>query len=471
MADERDRLEIQFVKKRHLKTAPQQTATLTVSGKPLALNELSTHFRNIPLTQLVTASREFAITARVDIQNALNYLLCETYPARLLGIHRMYSHSTLTFSDLLNTENDPVFIAPLQYWEMDVGELVPVRCLRQGLWLCRDDEVGLSFAVLLTPLERSGRDWGSHVEIAVPAGEEGAKLTRTLLDYVEKLVNEGQSYRGKVISLQAVEGATSGAVRVQRLRSVKREDVILPQETLQLLEQNVVNFIHHREELKKLGMASKKGLLFYGPAGTGKTHTIHYLASQLPGHTTLLVTPEQIGMLDQYFQLARLLQPTMLVIDDVDLIVRGHDGRHGPCDESLINKLLNEMDSVQDDTATLFVLTTNRPEQLEAALASRPGLIDQAIDFPFPDEDGRRRLVRLYARNLEVTNEIVTLIVQKTNRASGAFIKELMRRAAQYFLQSDSEKLEIKHVESALDEMLFRGGSLNLKLLGVAQAA
>jgi ATP-dependent 26S proteasome regulatory subunit len=309
------------------------------------------------------------------------------------------------------------------------------------------------------------------VEIAVPAGEEGAKLTRTLLDYVAKLTNEGQSYRGKVISLQTLDSYGSTGVRVQKLRTVNRDDVILPQQTLQLLEQNIINFTRKRENLKKLGMASKKGILLYGPPGTGKTHAIHYLASQLPGHTTLLVTPEHIGLLDQYFQLARLLQPTMLVIDDVDLIVRGSEG-HGPCDESLLNKLLNEMDSVQDDTATLFVLTTNNPEQLEAALASRPGLIDQAIDFPFPDEEGRRRLVRLYSRQLELTDDLVNVIAQKTNRASGAFIKELMRRAAQYLLQSgDTGKLEIKHVEAALDEMLFRGGSLNLKLLGVAQAA
>ena len=461
------------MKKRHAKAKQLESVKLsTATGKPLALNELATHFQAIPLTQLVTASREFPITARVDLQSALNYLLSETYPARLLGVHRMYSHRTLTFSDLLNIERDPVLIAPLQYWEMDIGESVPARCLRQGLWLCRDDEVGLSFAVLLTPLERSGRDEGSHVEIAVPAGEEGAKLTRTLLDYVEKLTNEGQSYRGKVISLQTLDGYGSTGVRVQRLRSVNRDDVILPPQTLQLLEQNVINFTRKRDNLKKLGMSSKKGILLYGPPGTGKTHTIHYLAGQLPGHTTLLVTPEQIGLLDQYFQLARLLQPTMLVIDDVDLIVRGSDGGHGPCDESLLNKLLNEMDGVQDDTATLFVLTTNNPEQLEAALASRPGLIDQAIDFPFPDEEGRRRLVRLYSRQLELSDDLVNIIAQKTNRTSGAFIKELMRRAAQYLLQSgDSGTLDIKHVEAALDEMLFRGGSLNLKLLGVAQAA
>lgn len=117
-----------------------------------------------------------------------------------------------------------------------------------------------------------------------------------------------------------------------------------------------------RESLQKLGTPIKKGLLFYGPPGTGKTHTIHCLASQLPDHTTLLVTAEQVALLDHYLQLARFLQPAMVVVEDVDLIARKREEMYGPCDESRLNKLLNEMDGLGDDPAVLFVLTTNRPE-------------------------------------------------------------------------------------------------------------
>ncbi len=61
--------------------------------------------------------------------------------------------------------------------------------------------------------------------------------------------------------------------------------------------------------------------------------------------------------------------------------------------------------------------------------------------------------------------------MRKTKSASGAFIKELLRRAAQYQLQAGaSGQLELPHVEGALDEMLFGGGTLNLKLLGGAVA-
>src|SRR5439155_18629444 len=107
--------------------------------------------------------------------------------------------------------------------------------------------------------------------------------------------------------------------------------------------------------------------------------------------------------------------------------------------------------------------------QLETALASRPGRIDQAIEFPLLDEEGRRKLVRLYARGVEVPDDVLALIVRKTKNASPAFIKELMRRSAQYQIQSGhGEALRLENVESALDEMLFSGGSLNVKLLGGA---
>ena len=102
-----------------------------------------------------------------------------------------------------------------------------------------------------------------------------------------------------------------------------------------------------------------------------------------------MITAEQVGLLGEYMTLARLLQPSVVVIEDVDLIARDRTTMDSPCEEVLLNKLLNEMDGLRPDADILFVLTTNRPEALEAALASRPGRVDQAIEFPLPDEEGR----------------------------------------------------------------------------------
>ena len=108
---------------------------------------------------------------------------------------------------------------------------------------------------------------------------------------------------------------------------------------------------------------------------------------------------------------------------------------------------------------------------MEEALTSRPGRIDQAIEFPLPDEEGRRKLIELYGGGLKRSDELLTFLIQKSKGGSGAFIKELMRRSAQFLLDDGGENLAEKHVESALDEMIFSGGSLNARLLGFAPKA
>ena len=83
-------------------------------------------------------------------------------------------------------------------------------------------------------------------------------------------------------------------------------------------------------------------------------------------------------MLGEYFRLAPFLQPSLMVIEDVDLIARERTHMHGPGEEVLLNKLLNEMDGLREDAEVLFILTTNRPHQDRAsadfpARPHRPG--------------------------------------------------------------------------------------------------
>jgi ATP-dependent 26S proteasome regulatory subunit len=232
----------------------------------------------------------------------------------------------------------------------------------------------------------------------------------------------------------------------------------------------VLHFIESRDALRALGQSTRKGILLYGPPGTGKTHTIRYLASNLPGHTTLIMTAAQVAFLGAYMSLARLLQPAMVVIEDVDLIARDRNDMDGPCEESLLNKLLNEMDGLKEDADILFVLTTNRPEELESALAGRPGRVDQAIEVPLPDKAGRTKLVRLYGKGLPLDARVVEEAVRRTDGVSAAFIKELMRRIAQSAIMRDGSKSVISEdIDEALNDMLFAGGRLNVKLLGGAQ--
>jgi ATP-dependent 26S proteasome regulatory subunit len=110
------------------------------------------------------------------------------------------------------------------------------------------------------------------------------------------------------------------------------------------------------------------------------------------------------------------------------------------------------MDGLKEDADILFVLTTNRPEALEGALAGRPGRIDQAIEVPLPDATGRGKLVRLYGKGLPLDEPVVTEAVRRTSLA-----------------RDGGNSVTSGDIDEALDDMLFTGGRLNVKLLGGAQ--
>jgi ATP-dependent Clp protease adapter protein ClpS len=433
-----------------------------------AFHALAMHFSGIPADELVSTSRTFPGHMRADVQVGVDRLFSEA-PLRFFGIYDEHRYDTLNFAALTRGGRNAHAIAPAQYHEVDIGDGAAMKCLDNGLWLCEAGD--LRYAVVLSPDREHGRKSGTRIEVAVPVGEDGAVFVQRCFAELERAVNDARCYRGKVLSLEG-GGDYSGRSRgimVHKLPPVRREDVILPEATLKLLDRNVLNFVDSREQLRQLGQSTRKGILLYGPPGTGKTHTIRYLATNLPGHTTLIITAAQVALLPEYMNLARLLQPAMVVIEDVDLIARDRE-KMGPCDESMLNELLNEMDGLKQDADILFILTTNRPEQLESALAGRPGRIDQAIEVPLPDDIGRKKLVQLYGKGLPLSDALVSEAAQRTQGVSAAFIKEMMRRVAQASIARDGGKtVESGDISEALDDMLFTGGKLNVKLLGGAK--
>jgi AAA+ superfamily predicted ATPase/ATP-dependent Clp protease adapter protein ClpS len=429
---------------------------------------LSWHFAGIPHDQLLTTARQFPGHMRADVQSVVNKLFPS--PLRFFGIYEQHRYETITFASLARDGQQAIAIAPAQFQDVDIGDEMPVNCLVNGLWLCRSGD--LPYAVVLSFHREYGVEAGTRIEIAVPIGEAGSAFAQRCFAELEAAINTSRSYRGKILSFEAHADyrGRSKSIIVHRLPKVAAHEVILPEATLKLLDDNVLKFVRSRDSLRSLGQSTRKGILLYGPPGTGKTHTIRYLVTNLPDHTTLIITAEQVALLSQYMNLARLLQPALVVIEDVDLIARAREDIDGPCAESMLNKLLNEMDGLKEDADILFVLTTNRPEQLESALAGRPGRIDQAVETPLPDAAGRDKLIRLYGKGLRLPDTVVSEAAKRTDGVSAAFIKEMMRRTAQASIERDgSRSVTIADLTSALNDMLFSGGKLNVKLLGGAQ--
>ncbi len=290
--------------------------------RTLIANLIRDHFRPVPTDNITISERNFPYRVRADLQRAIDRLFGTTTKIRhFCGVQQDYSHHALNLAMCIvpSDHNAPV-AAPPQYEEIDVGDEEPLRCLKNGVWFL---EEGLNrFVVLFAAVERYGETTGVQLQIGTVNNADGTRITQEFFRHLEDSVLKAESYRGKILSLEqehSYSGQSAG-IRVHKLRTVEREQVILPRKTLELLDRNVIEFVRQRPRLAQFRQATKKGLLFYGPPGTGKTHTIHYLAKALPGHTTLLITAEQVGLLAEYMTLARLLQPSLVVIEDVDLI-------------------------------------------------------------------------------------------------------------------------------------------------------
>jgi hypothetical protein len=439
--------------------------------RPNVRKLLKRHFRGLDDSSIKVHSKVFPYRVSVDVYRAvIRWIETNTRVDSQIGIaitERFMSSSGI--ASFLTYEQ--WYPAALEYNSFDIGEEQPVQVVRDSLWFARHQ--GAPIALLWTSYsDRAGCGIESllRIDVAHAAGLTEA-FVNEFFERIEETVRQSNSYRGKVLSLEDqtdYSGNSIGLV-VHRLDPVDRDQLVLPEGTVRLLERNLIRFVAQREELKKLRMPTKKGVLMYGPPGTGKTHTIRFLVSHLQGHTVLLATAEQLGNINQYITLARLLQPSIVVIEDVDLIGRERDGMETGR-ESLLNRLLNEMDGLQEDAKILFILTTNRPESLERALAARPGRVDQAIEFPLPDEVGRQKLVRMYSAGARIAEDVVAHTARVTDGVSASFIKELMRRALQFHLEcranGDEPQILQNDVDQAIDELLFTGGSLNRALLG-----
>jgi ATP-dependent 26S proteasome regulatory subunit len=190
------------------------------------------------------------------------------------------------------------------------------------------------------------------------------------------------------------------------------------------------------------------------------------------GTTVLLLTGGGLHMVRQACALARMLEPSLVVLEDIDLIAqdRGVMGRFG---NPLLFDVLNEMDGMAEDADVAFVLTTNRADVLEPALAARPGRVDMAVQIPLPDDDARRGLLELYGRDLELRLTSVDSIVGRTSGVTAAFIKELVRKAALLAASRSGggEHIRItdEDLTQSLDDLLAERSALTRVLLGGAQ--
>jgi ATP-dependent 26S proteasome regulatory subunit len=129
------------------------------------------------------------------------------------------------------------------------------------------------------------------------------------------------------------------------------------------------------------------------------------------------------------------------------------------------------MDGLAEDADVVFVLTTNRADLLEPALAARPGRVDQAVELELPDADARWALFELYRGSLEVDTSGLDDVLARTEGVTASFLKELLRRAALLAATRtvDNElAVSADDLSAALEELLDTRNAMTRTLLGAA---
>jgi len=408
-------------------------------------------------------SRTLAPFEHANLQTALNAWSRE--PGREVAIHGFTvppHHPPATLQQILTGHGMPwLRLSAPALADLPNGPASTLACLERAVLLVNDADG--PYVVMVNATSDHGPP-SIDVEIAGLPVERAQAVHARLAELRHQL----NVYRGHVIDvgLNPMGGVTLDFGEVPVLA---RDDVVLPEAVIGRVERHALGIAAHRAALLGAGQHLKRGLLLYGPPGTGKTHTMRYLIGQMTGYTRFVLTGRSLQAIGGVTEFARALQPAVIVLEDVDLVAE-HRG-FGPGSSPVLFDLLDAMDGAAADADLLFVLTTNRADLLEPALAARPGRVDIAIEIDLPDEQGRHRLLALYGRSLplRLSESETHEVVERMDGVTASFVKELLRRAMLESLQDNPSEpvVTAEHTTRALDDLLDADQKLTRSLLGV----
>jgi ATPase family protein associated with various cellular activities (AAA) len=407
-------------------------------------------------------SRPLPVFEHVNLQTALDAWSAQSQ--RSVAVHGITvppHYGPVTLQQLISGDGiPPLRLSAPPLVDLPNGPGTTLACLLLAALLVTDER-GRYVVMVLGPSEHEA---GLAVEIAgLPVRE--AQAVHAELDELRNRLNV---YRGHILDVSM--GSMGGvSLTFAEIPTTERQDVVLPEIVLTRVERHALGVAAHREALRAAGQHLKRGLLLYGPPGTGKTHTTRYLIGRMSGYTRLMLTGRALHAIGSVAELARDLQPAVVVLEDVDLVAE--DRSFGPGSSPVLFDLLDAMDGAAADADLLFVLTTNRSDLLEPALAARPGRVDVAVEIGLPDADARRALLALYGRSvpLELSGPQTDDVVERTDGVTASFLKELLRRAVLESLYDHTplRTVTAEHVSRALDDLLDSAQGVTRSLLGV----
>ena len=426
------------------------------------VSELVRDFLGPDGTSQSVVTRRLPAFEHVNLQTAVD--AWSARPGRttqVQGIATPPHHGDLSLQQLIAGEGLPSLrLTAPALADLPNGPGSTLGCLRLALLLVTDGD-GRYVVMIEGPNEH-------HPNLQIEVAGLPVSAAQRLLAELDRLRAELNVYRGHLLDVSLNPGGQLSLAFADP-PGIGRDDVVLPESVLGRVERHALGVAAHRAALLAVRQHLKRGLLLYGPPGTGKTHTTRYLLGQMTDCTRLVVTGRTLMAVGAVTDLARALLPAVIVLEDVDLVAE--ERSRGPASSPVLFDLLDAMDGAAGDADLLFLLTTNRADLLEPALAARPGRVDVAVEIALPDAAARERLLNLYGQHvpLILTAADIALAVERTDGTTASFVKELIRRSVLEALQDDPALGAVTgaHLSRALDDLLDASQAVTRTLLGV----
>jgi hypothetical protein len=243
--------------------------------------------------------------------------------------------------------------------------------------------------------------------------------------------------RGEVLVFEG-GGWQKSAALFAAIEHARLDDVVLDASLKRELVGDFERFFASRAVYETYGVPWKRGVLFVGPPGNGKTQTVKALVRAM-GRPCLYVKSLRAKYRTDHdciravFERARKTTPCLLVLEDLDSLI----------DDKNRSFFLNELDGFAANTGIVAVATTNHPERLDPAILDRPSRFDRTYDFALPTAALRADYARLWNRTLHAAMRLddasVAAIAEATEGFSFAYVKELFVSAMTRWIASPRE--------------------------------
>lgn len=263
--------------------------------------------------------------------------------------------------------------------------------------------------------------------------------------------------RGEVLVFQ--DGAWAKNKKLfNAIKSATFDNVVLVDTLKREIRTEFAQFFQSRDVYEKHGIPWKRGVLFIGPPGNGKTHTVKALINLL-GQPCLYVKSfkSEYGTEEEnmrlVFERARITTPCLLVLEDLDSMITNESRSF----------FLNELDGFETNNGVVVLATTNHPELLDPAILDRPSRFDRKYYFHLPAEAERHGYITGWNTQLQselrLTEAGITGLVKDTDGFSFAYIKEVFLSSMMQWLTSEGVSMDkvVRSQAAQLREQMTEG--------------